>query len=122
MTYDKKDIMKQAWTRAKNLSFMEGGSAKEWFAYALKERWAFVKSLFAPKKAVAERLATETKVYKIKEWFVNKNFDLKDMSVYNDREKIETISETEKAVRLKISAWAGQTINVWVPKSCVEAF
>ena len=121
MTFDKKDIMKQAWVIARNSALLNGGTAKEWFAYALKQRWNFVKSLFAPKKT-ATHLNVATKVYKIKEWFVNKNFDSKDLTVYNDRETIETISETEKAVRLSVSSWNGQTIKVWVPKSCIEVF
>lgn len=116
---NKSDLMKKAWTRARNLAFMDGGTAKEWFGYALRERWAFEKSLRAPKKSPAKRVATETKVVKIKDWFVDKNFDINDLMIYQSRERIETIEETQKAVRIKVVGSYGRTITTWVPKSCI---
>jgi len=119
MTYDKKDIMKQAWVLARNFSFTNGGTAKEWFGYALKQRWDFVKLMFAPKKAPIERVAAETKVSSIKNWFVDKNFDLDSLMIYQGREKITTLQETAKAVFVKISNVYGKSFTTWVPKSCL---
>lgn len=116
---NKSMLMKNAWVRARNLAFMEGGTAKEWFAYALKQRWAFEKEIRTPKPAPAKRVATETKVVKIKDWFVDKNFDVNDLMIYQSRERIETIEETQKAVRIKVFGSYGRTITTWVPKSCI---
>ena len=118
---NKSMLMKNAWVRARNLAFMEGGTAKEWFAFALTQRWAFEKEIRAPKKAPVARVETKTQVKSIKNWFVDKNFDLADFEAYSTRESIETIEETEKAVRIKIVGSYGKKTIMWLPKSCIAA-
>lgn len=121
MEINKSELMKQAWVAARNFAFMNGGTAKEWFAYALAQRWAFEKKIRAPKEAAPTRVTAETKVRKIKDWFVGKNFDLQDLSIYNDRKEINTIEETAKAVRVQIVSFASGSFTTWVPKSCIAA-
>lgn len=118
---NKSNLMKNAWVRARNLVFMNGGTAKEWFAFALRERWAFEKSLRAPKQAPVTRVEATTQVKSIKNWFIDKNFDLQDFKAYSTRESIETLEETEKAVRIKIIGSYGKKMITWLPKSCIEA-
>ena len=120
MEINKSELMKNAWVSARNLAFMEGGTAKEWFAYALAQRWAFEKKMRQPKQPAPARVAAETKVRKIKDWFVDKNFDFQDLSIYQNREEIVTIEETAKAVRVKIVSLNG-SFATWVPKSCIAA-
>ena len=121
MEINKSELMKNAWVVARNKAFMEGGTAKEWFAFALAQRWAFEKKIRAPKEAAPPRVTAETKVRKIKDWFVGKNFDLQDLSIYNDRKEINTIEETAKAVRVQIVSFASGSFTTWVPKSCIAA-
>ena len=121
MEINKSELMKNAWVAARNFAFMNGGTAKEWFAYALAQRWAFEKKIRAPKQATPSRVATETKVVRIKDWFVNKNFDINDLMTYQSAEKIETLQETEKAVFIKITGSYGKSFTTWLPKSCIAA-
>lgn len=121
MEINKSELMKNAWVAARNLAFVEGGTAKEWFAYALAQRWAFEKKIREPKQAAPARVETTTVVTRIKDWFVDKNFDLSAFEAYSTRESIETLQETEKAVFVKIIGSYGKSFTTWVPKSCIAA-
>jgi hypothetical protein len=81
----------------------------------------FREKIRQPKQAAPTRVTAETKVRKIKDWFVDKNFDLQDLSIYQNREEIITIEETAKAVRVKIVSIASGSFTTWVPKSCIAA-
>lgn len=116
---NKSDLMKNAWIRARNLAFMEGGTAKEWFAYALTQVWKMFNAIHAPKKATPNRVDTKTVVTRIKDWFVNKNFDVNELMTYQAAETIETLQETEKAVFIKITGSYGKSFTTWLPKSCI---
>lgn len=121
MEINKSELMKNAWTLARNNAYMNGGTAKEWFAYGLTQAWKMFKAMTAPKKPAPARVETTTVVTRIKDWFVDKNFDLSAFEAYSTRESIETLQETEKAVFVKIIGSYGKSFTTWVPKSCIAA-
>jgi hypothetical protein len=116
---NKNQLFKTAWTLAKNKAFMEGGTSKEWFAYGLTQAWKMAKP--AVKKEAPARIQTQTKVVKIKDWFIEKNFDINDLMIYQTAETFETLQETEKAVFVKITGSYGRAFATWIPKSCLAA-
>lgn len=114
MRYNMSEIMKRAWNLFKSNANIKSLSE------GLKKAWAEAKG------AVSSLIR-----YRVKEWFYNKNEDsfttdhcVAYPTFYND----EIVKETEKALCIKFDlftkggAETKYTKNIWVPKSCVEAF
>lgn len=106
----KSTLFKNAWTFAKQGAKKFGGSAKEYFAEALKKAWAFLKEFNTPGFSTG---------LEIKQWFVNKNFTQQEKMVINSSDR-EVVKETEKAVQILFSSKYGN-LTKWVPKSCLVA-
>jgi len=116
---NKKQLFKTAWGLAKNAAWSFGGKPVEYFAECLKKAWYYAKP--AEKKVSVERVEATTTVNAIKDWFVSKNFEGECFMIYMNRETVETLQETAKAVFVKISTFYGQSFKTWVPKSCIAA-
>lgn len=92
--YTMSKIMKAAWELARRGAKKFGGSAKEYFAEALKIVWTQVK-----------------KIVYVPTWFINKK---SFVGIYTKMERAMKMKETENAVYVKISR-IGE--SMWVPKS-----
>lgn len=104
-----KVLFKNAWKFAKDGAKQFGGSAKEYFAAALKKAWKLKREFENPASSL-----------EIKQWFVNKNFFGEEARIadYSYDRQIER--ETAKAVLIKFVSDYG-TMTKWVPKSCLAA-
>lgn len=108
-----KVLMKNAWATAKNGAKKFGGSAKEYFAEALKQAWKLKRQFEGLEKGME-------RVLEVKQWFMNKNFSSNEQFIAENSYQNDVVKETEKAVQIKFSSDYGKMVK-WVPKSCLEA-
>jgi len=99
-TITKSTIMKKAWEIAKSAVVKFGGSAKEYFAEALRLTWAKVKEIVSVKKV------------EVPDWFCKKSLGYGLGYAFRT---VNILRETEKAVLVNV---AGS--DLWVPKSIIK--
>lgn len=94
--YTKSEIMKTAWTIAKTAANKFGGSAKMYFAEALKMVWRKIKSVVI-----------------IPSYIIEKNLGFRPLA---KTAKAAVERETEKAVLVRLECGA----TLWCPKSLLN--
>ena len=118
-------IMKEAWVKAKRAANLQGGTAKEWMAWALVRAWKDAKEgklVEQPQTTKATRIEkTTNEITAIKDWFVRKNFSQNEAYVIETNDWIEVLEETAKAYKLRVHNADFGNITTWAPKSCCVA-
>ena len=79
----------------------------------------YIASFFNKEKADAKLDSQPVKSIRVKEWFIDKNFDSNEAYAINSCSDIKVEKETEKAMYLVFKTDFG-TIKSWIPKSCIQ--
>ena len=116
----KAKLMQYAWALAKQGALNFGGKPSDYISESMRIVWLSALDQMKAHNAKIDEMdrMEEYKKTSIKvaSWFVDKNFDMK---MFYDPDCNKVVKETEKAILLDLSPEDNDTIEVWVPKSCI---